>query len=118
LYEWIVDNQATPYIIVSTILDGVSVPLGRAENGRIVLNIGPNSIRNLNITNDGIDFDGRFSGQPFHVHAPIGAVMAVYAKETGEGMAFELDQGTAAAGEEPTASQNQSRPGSHLHVVK
>jgi stringent starvation protein B len=112
MYQWILDNNATPYIIVSTGVAGVVVPAGHAENGRIVLNISPTSIRNLIIGNDSIDFDGRFGGKPFHVTAPVGSVMAVYAKETGEGMAFEAE----ASADEP-APRGPS-PGGHLRVVK
>jgi len=116
LYEWIVDNNSTPYIIVDTAAAGVCVPDGLSENGRIVLNIGPNSIRSLAIGNESIEFDGRFSGRPFHVSAPVGAVMAVYAKETGQGMAFEVE-----AAADPTAdgpAPQQPTPGGHLRVVK
>ena len=88
------------------------MPAGHAENGRIVLNISPMSIRNLEITNEAIEFDGRFGGQSFHVSAPIGAVMAVYAKESGEGMAFEADR----TAEEP--APKEPSPGGHLRVVK
>ena len=112
MYQWVVDNGSTPYIIVSTKVPGVIVPAGHAEDGRIVLNIGPMSIRNLEITNEAIDFDSRFSGQSFHVTAPIGAVLAVYAKESGEGMAFEAEQ----TGKEPTP--REPSPASHLRVVK
>ena len=113
MYQWILDNGSTPYIIVSTVGPGVSVPAGHVENGRIVLNIGPSSIRNLNISNETIRFDGRFGGQPFHVSAPVGAVQAVYAKETGEGMAFETE--SAEAGE---PAPREPGPGGHLRVVK
>jgi stringent starvation protein B len=113
MYQWIVDNASTPYIIVNTAVPGVSVPAGHAENGRIVLNIAPSSIRNLNMTNDTIDFDGRFGGRPFHVTAPVGAVQAVYSKETGQGMAFESESAVA---DEP--APREPSPGGHLRVVK
>ncbi len=116
LYEWIVDNNSTPYIIVDTTIAGVSVPDGLSENGRIVLNIGPNSIRSLVIGNETLDFDGRFSGRPFHVTAPAAAVMAVYAKETGQGMAFEAE--AAADGMSEAPAPQQPTPGGHLRVVK
>jgi len=112
MYQWILDNGSTPYIIVSTTLPGVNVPPDHAENGRIVLNIGPMSIRNLEMGNDVIDFDGRFGGRSFHVSAPVGAVMAIYAKESGEGMAFEAERGAA----EP--APREPSPGGHLRVVK
>jgi stringent starvation protein B len=115
LYEWVLDNNATPYIIVNTAADEVAVPDGHAQHDRIVLNISPQSIRNLNIGNDRIEFDGRFGGRPFHIGAPISAVLAIYAKETGAGMAFEADAGGDA---EPTQPKQPTPPGGYLRVVK
>jgi stringent starvation protein B len=116
LYEWILDNDATPYIIVNTAASDVSVPDGHAQNDRIVLNISPRSVRNLAIDNERVEFDGRFGGRPFHVGAPVGAVLAIYAKETGAGMAFETDT----AGDEPNGEPQPKHPapGGHLRVVK
>ncbi len=113
MHEWILDNDLTPYVIVSTTGADIDVPPGHAENGRIVLNVSPSAIRNLSITNDRLEFDGRFGGRAFHVSAPVGAVLAVYAKETGQGMAFEVEPADAAepAPPEPT-------PGGHLRVIK
>jgi stringent starvation protein B len=112
MHEWILDNDLTPYVIVSTTGVDIDVPPGHAENGRIVLNVSPTAIRNLSITNERLEFDGRFGGRAFHVSAPVGAVLAVYAKETGQGMAFETEpSGAEPAPPEPT-------PGSHLRVIK
>jgi stringent starvation protein B len=117
LYEWILDNDATPYIIVNTAASGVTVPEGHAQNDRIVLNISPRSIRNLEIGNERIEFDGRFGGLPFHIGAPVGEVLAIYAKETGAGMAFETDSAAGdTSGMEP--QPKQPTPGGHLRVVK
>lgn len=113
MHEWILDNNCTPYVIVSTTHAGVEVPPDRAENGRIVLNLSPTAIRNLSIGNDQLAFDGRFGGRAHRVVAPIGAVLAVYAKETGEGMAFEA----SAPSEEPPLPP-QPAPGGHLRVIK
>jgi stringent starvation protein B len=125
LYEWILDNDSTPYIIVNTAMPDVAVPVGHAQNDRIVLNISPLSIRNLNIGSESVEFDGRFGGRPFHVSAPIAAVLAIYAKETGAGMAFEADgaeadtskNSVAAADDEPSEPK-QPTAGGHLRVVK
>ena len=108
MHQWILDNHCSPYVIVRTTVIGVQVPPGHAENGRIVLNVSPTAIRNLSITNEQLEFDGRFGGRSFHVSAPIDAVMAVYAKETGQGMAFEAESSTD---QPPT-------PGGHLRVIK
>jgi stringent starvation protein B len=114
MHEWILDNNLTPYVIVSTTSPDTQVPSGHAENGRIVLNVSPSAIRNLSITNERLEFDGRFGGRAFHVSAPIAAVLAVYAKESGQGMAFETDSG--GGGSEPAPPE--PTPGSHLRVIK
>ena len=112
MHQWILDNNCSPYVIVSTTIAGVDVPPGHADHGRIVLNVSPTAIRNLSITNERFEFDGRFGGRAFHVSAPVDAVMAVYAKETGQGMAFESESGAdQPAPPEPT-------PGGHLRVIK
>jgi len=113
MHEWILDNGKTPYVIVSTTVAGVSVPEDRAENGRIVLNLSPTAIRNLKIGNEVLEFDGRFGGRPFRVTVPIAAVLAVYARETGEGMAFE----PAGPADQPAPTQ-PTTPGGHLRVIK
>ena len=112
MHEWILDNNLTPYVIVNVTATDVEVPPGHAENGRIVLNVSPTAIRNLSITNERVEFDGRFEGRAFHVSAPVGAVLAIYAKETGQGMAFE----TETAGAEPAPPE--PTPGGHLRVIK
>ena len=114
LYEWILDNGVTPYIIVNTAASDVAVPEGHSQHDRIVLNISPQSIRNLDIGNDRIEFDGRFGGRPFHVGVPVSAVLAIYAKETGAGMAFEADAG----GDDEPSKPKQPPPGGYLRVVK
>lgn len=88
-YEWIVDNNATPYVVVNADFPGAHVPLQYVENGRIVLNISPGAVRSLLIANDHVEFNARFSGAPFEVYAPIKAITAIYAKENGRGMVFK-----------------------------
>lgn len=89
LYEWILDNDCTPYVVVLADAPGVVVPAGHAQDGRIVLNIAPHSVRGLAIDDAGIRFDARFGGRSVGVTAPCGAVVAIYARENGQGMAFE-----------------------------
>jgi len=93
LYEWIVDNNKIPYIVVSVNADNIKVPLQYAENGRIVLNISQTAAAKLQIDNDYITFSARFSGTPMNIVIPISAVLAIYAKETGAGMVFEEEGG-------------------------
>ena len=97
--EWILDNNCTPYLVVDATMDDVSVPLAHVKDGQIVLNIGPQAIRNLSISGEYVMFSGRFSGIAHEICAPIGAVMGIITKENGEGMWFPRDEG---GGSEPT----------------
>ncbi|MCE8011269.1 ClpXP protease specificity-enhancing factor [Billgrantia desiderata] len=88
LYEWLLDNEQTPYIVVDAEQPGVSVPRQFVQNGQIVLNVGPTAVRDLQIENDAIYFGARFGGQPMQVVVPMPALVAIYAKENGVGMVF------------------------------
>ncbi len=88
LYEWIVDNGMTPYLLVDADCSGVMVPRQYVEEGRIVLNISPEAIRALELGNESVSFSGRFGGQVMEVHVPMAAVRAIYARENGRGMVF------------------------------
>ena len=91
LYEWILDNDCTPYILVDAHRRGVEVPQAYVNDGQIVLNISPTAVRALNIGNDYIMFDGRFGGRAMTITVPIPALMAIYAQENGQGMVFEVE---------------------------
>lgn len=87
-YQWIVDNNWTPYILVDATGEGILAPLEFAEDGKLVLNIAPSSIRDLDLGNDHINFSARFSGNPMQVQVPTFHVFAIYARENGQGMFF------------------------------
>ncbi|GAB6067895.1 ClpXP protease specificity-enhancing factor [Methylothermus subterraneus] len=89
VYEWIVDNAMTPYILVDAEREGVEVPRQYAQNGKIVLNLSPTAVVNLQLGNAAIAFKARFGGMPLQVQVPVNAVLAIYAKETGQGMIFD-----------------------------
>ena len=91
LYEWIVDNNCTPHILVNAEYAGVKVPAGFAKDGQIVLNVSPNAVRYLQMENAAVSFEGRFGGVPQSLYIPIQALMAIYARENGQGMVFEVD---------------------------
>lgn len=91
LIDWIVDNDHTPYIVVDCEAEGVDLPPQYAVDGKLVLNVSAAATRNLFIGEDEVSVDCRFRGRPMHVAAPIGAVLAVYAKESGMGMAFDAE---------------------------
>lgn len=90
LYEWILDNQCTPYVLVNAAYPETVVPQGFVEDGQIVLNLSPSAIRHLEMDNERISFDGRFGGQAQQVWLPAQSVMAIYARENGQGMVFEI----------------------------
>lgn len=93
LSEWILDNQATPHVVVDASLPGVHVPTNFIANGQIVLNISPSAVRDLSIGNEALAFSARFGGVPMQVYVPISAILAVYAKENGQGMVFGQEPG-------------------------
>ena len=89
LYEWMLDNGQTPYLLVDAEHENLVVPRQFVEEGRIILNIRPEAVQNLGLGNGKVEFDARFGGQPMHVEIPVTAVLAIYARENGKGMAFE-----------------------------
>jgi stringent starvation protein B len=93
LNEWILDNDLTPFIVVDASLPGVDVPRDFVSNGQIVLNISPGAVRSLLIDDETLEFTARFGGVPRLVSVPIVAIVAVYAKENGQGMVFGSEPG-------------------------
>ena len=91
LYEWIVDNELIPHLLVNAEHEQVEVPSQYIENGQIILNISQMAVQGLTLGNDWVSFTTRFSGQPFSVFVPVKAVLAVYAKENGKGMFFQSE---------------------------
>ncbi len=92
LYEWIIENDCTPYLLVDAGISDVMVPQQYVKDGQIVLNISPGAVMNLNISNDAVTFNGRFGGVAFDIFAPVGAVMGIYARENGQGMVFDAEE--------------------------
>ena len=91
-YEWIVDNNCTPYLVVDATMPGVKVPLQHVKDGQIVLNISPGAIGNLLLGNDAVTFNARFSGNPFALYIPQRSVLAIYARENGAGTMFTPEE--------------------------
>ena len=125
LYEWILDNQCTPYLLVNAGYPETVVPQNFVEDGQIVLNVSPSAVRQLDMDNDRVTFDGRFGGVPQQVWLPVQSVMAIYARENGQGMVFEIEpmnppeppEGGEKGGEKkPDAKPATARPS--LKVVK
>lgn len=88
IYQWLLDNQTTPYVLVNTRYDGVVVPQEYVKDNRIVLNLAPDAIQDLQLDNEWISFSARFSGKSMDLFIPVIAVQAIYGKENNEGMFF------------------------------
>lgn len=114
IYEWIIDNNMTPHLLIDAEQEGCVLPEDFIQNGKIVLNIRPEAVQNLSLGNDEIHFDARFSGQSMHIVATTTAVNAIYAKENGKGMVFD-DQDNS-GGEPPPDPATPPKP--KLRVVK
>ncbi|MBK4715351.1 MULTISPECIES: ClpXP protease specificity-enhancing factor [Tenebrionibacter/Tenebrionicola group] len=92
-YDWLLDNQLTPHLVVDVTLPGVNVPMEYARDGQIVLNIAPRAVGNLELGDDEVRFNARFGGVPRQVNVPLAAVLAIYARENGAGTMFEPEAG-------------------------
>lgn len=126
-YEWIVENDCTPHVVVNAEAEGVDVPEQYVEGGQIVLNIAMTAVQNLELSNEYVSFQARFSGIARSVFVPVHAVMAIYARENGRGMVFaeeEIEQPpTPPTGDDDSdkkgsskGSKSSGRP--HLTIVK
>lgn len=125
LNDWIVDSDLTPYLLVDATGDQVQVPMEYVKDGRIVLNIAPSAVRDLLLGDDAVSFSARFSGRSFSVYVPVNQVMAIYARETSEGMMFETETAlsakltdTTSGDDEPPPGAGPKNPGSHLKLVE
>ncbi|MEL1263747.1 ClpXP protease specificity-enhancing factor [Pseudoxanthomonas putridarboris] len=95
LNEWIADNGMTPHLLVDATQPGVQVPSSAVKEGKVVLNIAERAVVRLVIDNEAVSFTARFGGVSYPVHVPISAVLAIYSRETGQGMALPDDVGPA-----------------------
>lgn len=124
IYEWIADNDLTPYVLVDASTDGVQVPAHVIQDGKVVLNISMNAVRNLELGNQYISFDARFAGKAEQIFVPIEAVEVVYAKENGVGMALKSDTELPPEPDGPSHDDDSpppappSKPRPSLRVVK
>ena len=93
IFEWCCDNGLTPYIAVR-VDENTRVPVEYVKNGEIVLNLSPDATRNLKIGNELIQFSARFAGVSRELSVPVSAVAGIFAKETGQGLAFQVASAT------------------------
>ncbi|MCB1775002.1 MAG: ClpXP protease specificity-enhancing factor [Gammaproteobacteria bacterium] len=116
MYEWLVDNDLTPYLVVDASRDHVEVPTQYIEEGRIVLNVGPSAVRDLSLANDLISFEARFGGAAHFIRLPPDAVLGVYARENQKGMWFAED--SSEQPEPPPEPQTPSPTGGGKPALK
>lgn len=115
-YDWLLDNQLTPHLVVDVMRPDVQVPMEFARDGQIVLNIAPRAVGNLQLGDNDVSFNARFGGVPRQVLVPMAAVLAIYARENGAGTLFEPE---AAYETEGTFDEldNQTSPAENLMSV-
>ena len=117
LNEWILDNNMTPYLVVDAGIQGVQVPQDFVTDGQIVLNICPTAVVGLTVDNEAVEFSARFGGVPMQVYVPFAAIMAIYAKENGQGMVFGSEPGSPDP-DQPTEDKKEKVTKPSLKVVK
>ncbi|WGE49354.1 ClpXP protease specificity-enhancing factor [Actinobacillus equuli] len=126
-YSWIIDNDNTPYLLVNTDYPDVDVPTEFIRDGKIILNIAPRSIGQYVVTDEAIRFNARFQGMLRDVYIPLGALDAIYAQETGDGVMFQDEpyyseqayhERNALSHEETAKSKAVKKKASHLKLVK
>jgi stringent starvation protein B len=124
LNEWIADNEMTPHLLVDATRPGVQVPAQAVNDGKVVLNIAARAVARLAIDNDSVSFTARFGGVSHPVFVPISAILAIYARETGQGMALPEDVASSGPHDQPPtpdAPPEDPGPGprrGHLRVIK
>jgi stringent starvation protein B len=118
MHEWIVDSAQTPHVIVDANVPGVAVPAAFVQDGKIVLNLGMEAANGLTLGNESVDFRGRFGGTVHEVHVPVGAILCIYARETGQGMVFGEPEPPAAPPPPPAPAEPPKRGKPALKVLK
>lgn len=135
LYEWILDNDATPYLLVDATQSDVQVPRQHVKDGQIVLNAAPGAVQGWFVDNAAISFSARFSGKAQTIYIPMKSLLAIYAQENGLGMAFPEEPDDAfeeqqelqkeilettddARKSEENIKANTKKKSSHLKVIK
>lgn len=113
LYEWLLDNEATPLILVNANHEQVLIPQSIATDGKVVLNLAPSAVQKLEISNGFLSFSARFNGVAEAICCPVPSVLAIYARENGEGLMFTDDMEMKSDVE---SKPKQHRPG--LKIVK
>lgn len=120
IYEWLLDNDMTPHLLVDANAEDVVVPMQFVQDGRIILNIAPSAVQSLLLENADVTFSARFGGKPFNLYIPMGAILGIYSKENGQGTMFKEDGmgGDEPPETDPPEPEKPKRPRPQLRVVK
>ncbi|MEW6993583.1 ClpXP protease specificity-enhancing factor [Colwelliaceae bacterium MEBiC 14330] len=116
-YQWISDNDLTPYIMVDVNVYGVLVPQSYVADGQIVLNIASSAVGTIALGEKNIEFSARFGGKLEHITVPYGAIAAIYAKENGAGTSLPIEHPDVEEDEFTGDEQRQEKPKSPLSSV-
>lgn len=93
LFDWIIDNDLTPHLVVAAEVPGTDVPDAYVKDGQITLNIAPSAVRDLYMDADAVSFNARFGGVPTQIYVPTASILAIFARENGQGMGFGMEPG-------------------------
>lgn len=122
IFDWLIENEQTPYLLVDAEAQDVMVPLEHVQEGKIILNISLTATRGLELSNESVSFNARFSGVSMDVYVPIDAALALYSKENGRGMMFpeETEDDSQAITSKADNTINKKTPDKkpHLSIVK
>lgn len=121
MHEWMLDSGFTPHLVIDANAPGVVAPEGYATDGKLILNISPAATQGLSLGNDHITFSARFGGVAREVWVPAAAVLAIYARETGQGVVFSPEdeaEATVAPDAGTTAAERPQDGRPHLKLIK
>lgn len=128
IYDWLIENDQTPYLLVDAEAENVTIPLEHVQDGKIILNVSMTATRDLDLSNEAVTFNARFGGKPMMVYVPIMAALALYSKENGRGMMFPDEvsddneppplSSVPVSEQGKTASKDSPPKKSHLTLVK
>ncbi len=115
LHEWISDNQLTPLAVVDASFQGVRVPEHVIEEGKVVLNISYEAAQNLQMDDELLAFNARFSGVSHAIIVPMESVSAIYARENGKGMMFDVEYDEATDGQDEVSSEDKDQEKTNIN---
>ena len=123
--EWAMDNGLTPQLLVDAGVDGIVIPEGHVRDGKIVLNVHSQAVKALELGNEFITFSARFGGTSHAINLPIQSVLAVFARENGQGIFFQeeetqhqMEQSAGDSEESPPNSQSSGPRRPYLRLVE